>query len=390
MNLSAYFARDPEIYFLNAGTQSRTPTSVLEWMRRARDKSELNPTKAMVESFPALWEAQKIMAGFLGASPHDIFFRNNITSAFNDFLFALPIPKGSEILVPNLEYGAVAELARWRAREESLKFRRCSFPLKLDCSEEELVAMAVAALRPETKVFIMSHVVTGTGGVLPIAAIAAAMRSRGVWVLVDGAHAVGALPVDVAELADIDFYGGNFHKWFMGPAGTGFGWVNPRWAGKLDWKFGGWSSFEVHGSYGTFGDGNVETARRLIPGTIDPIPFLGLPKVLEFWQTHGVEKLRSHQQSLRDLAGTLAEELGWERTCTQPGPRLGPLVSFRRPKLWGDAVSFGLATRIYKECHVQLALPQVGENALVRLSPAVYGTREEVEGAMVALAKFSP
>jgi isopenicillin-N epimerase len=386
MGFEQFFAKDPDIYFLNAGTQSRAPTEVLQWMRAKRDKSELNPTRAMVESFPALWEAQKQMAEFLGAAPGDIFLRANITSAFNDFLFALPLPQGSEILVPDLEYGAISELAKWRTRETGLSFRRFElFPQSLK-GDSEIVAACVAALRPETKVFIVSHVATATGTVLPIAAIAAELRKRGIYTLVDGAHAVGALPLDLSQLSDLDFYGGNFHKWFMGPAGTGFGWVHPRWKNKLDWKFGGWSSFGCHSSYGSFGDGDPETCRRLIPGTIDPIPFLALPEVLKFWRMHGPEKIRAQQNVWRDLVGELAEDFGWERTCPQAG--LAALISFARPARWGSEAPAALATRIYRECRVQLANTVVGDKQLVRLSPGVYATEEEVKQGMKALQAF--
>ncbi|MGE3260140.1 MAG: aminotransferase class V-fold PLP-dependent enzyme [Bacteriovoracia bacterium] len=387
-DFSSLFTQDREIFFLNAGTQSRTPLAVLDWMRSARDRSEMNPTKAMVQSFPALWEVQKRLAVFLGAEPADLFLRANVTAAFNDFLFALPMAAGAEILTNDHEYGAISNLARWRAQQERLGFRSFALPMH-PAGDDAVVAACLAALKPETKVFLISHVATGTGAVLPIAKIAESLRERGIAVLVDGAHAVGALPLALRELGAVDFYGGNFHKWFLGPAGTGFGWVNPRWRGKLEWKFGGWGSFGIPPSYGTFGEGDAEAALRLMPGTIDPIPFLALGTVLDFWQEKGAEKIRAQQRKWRDLAASLAETQGWVRACPSEPGRMGPLVSFARPVGWGDGPAIELATRIYRECNVQLALPQVGNKPLVRLSPGVYSRENEVEEGMSRLMKFS-
>jgi len=46
-------------------------------------------------------------------------------------------------------------------------------------------------------------------------------RSRGIRTIVDGAHGLGHIPVDVRQLG-CDYYGSSGHKWLMGPLGTGF------------------------------------------------------------------------------------------------------------------------------------------------------------------------
>ena len=43
---------------------------------------------------------------------------------------------------------------------------------------------------------------------------------HGVEVMVDGAHAIGHIDVDIAEL-NCDYYGSSLHKWLNAPLGVG-------------------------------------------------------------------------------------------------------------------------------------------------------------------------
>ena len=85
-------------------------------------------------------------------------------------------------------------------------------------------------ITPRTKLLCLSHVSTRTGFVLPSREVADTAHKRGVPVLLDGAHAVGLIPVNVKELG-CDFYSGCGHKWLLAPQGTGFLYVD---ADKLD------------------------------------------------------------------------------------------------------------------------------------------------------------
>ena len=72
-------------------------------------------------------------------------------------------------------------------------------------------------VRPETRLVAVSHVSWITGRVVDCQALAAA----GAPVLLDGAQALGAIPVDVRELG-CDFYAAAGQKWMCGPNGLGY------------------------------------------------------------------------------------------------------------------------------------------------------------------------
>lgn len=73
---------------------------------------------------------------------------------------------------------------------------------------------------PGVKAVVMSHVSHVDGRVFPIHEVASLARARQCLVIIDGAQAVGHIPVDLNTL-DFDAYFFPGHKWCEGPLGTG-------------------------------------------------------------------------------------------------------------------------------------------------------------------------
>jgi isopenicillin-N epimerase len=80
----------------------------------------------------------------------------------------------------------------------------------------DVVSSIAQALTPRAKLVVVDHVTAQTALVLPVAAVAAACRARGVPVLVDGAHAPGSLRLDIASLG-VDWYAANLPSGRMPP-----------------------------------------------------------------------------------------------------------------------------------------------------------------------------
>jgi len=101
----------------------------------------------------------------------------------------------------------------------------------VDVSADAMVARLVAAIRPQTRVLGVTWVHSGTGVVLPIRAVSAALeevnRKRDdndkVLLVVDGVHGFGILDEDIARQGS-DFFSSGTHKWILGPRGTGIVW----------------------------------------------------------------------------------------------------------------------------------------------------------------------
>src|SRR5205814_5187934 len=71
---------------------------------------------------------------------------------------------------------------------------------------------------------LIDHITSPTALIFPVQKISSACRKRGIDVIIDGAHAPGMLPLDVAGQS-APFYAGNLHKWICAPKGSGCLWV---------------------------------------------------------------------------------------------------------------------------------------------------------------------
>ena len=88
----------------------------------------------------------------------------------------------------------------------------------------------------------------------------AELAGRGAPLLVDGAQAAGAIPVDVEELG-CDFYTVSAQKWLLGPDVTGALYVRPERVEELRMTFPSYGSWDG-------GRGAVHAQGRALPASI--------------------------------------------------------------------------------------------------------------------------
>jgi isopenicillin-N epimerase len=169
---------------------------------------------------PRLDAARGALGAFLGALPADLAFVNNATQGVNTVLAALDLAPGDELLTLDHAYNACANALRFYAAR--LGARVVVAPLRFPlASPDEVLETLRAHTTERTRLVLLDHVTSPTALVLPVADIVGHFESRGVPVLVDGAHAPGMVSLDLDALG-ASYYTGNLHKWVCAPKGVGF------------------------------------------------------------------------------------------------------------------------------------------------------------------------
>lgn len=220
-DLSQYWSLDPAVTYLNHGSFGATPTAVLAVQTELRREMEMEPVDFLVRRLPARLDgARQLLAAFVGADPADLVFVSNATTGVNAVLRSLDFAPGDELLTTNHVYAACRKTLEFIASRSGAKVVVATVPFPIG-GDDEVVEAVLHAVTSRTRLALLDHVTSPTALIYPLQRLIEALDSRGVDTLVDGAHAPGMLPLDLASLGPA-YYTGNAHKWLCAPKGAAF------------------------------------------------------------------------------------------------------------------------------------------------------------------------
>jgi L-cysteine/cystine lyase len=284
--------------YLNAGTNGPLPRRTGEAMAKAleRDLHEGRSSKAYFESMlEGREQVREGLAQVLSAAPSDMALANSTTQACNVVYTGLGLGPGDEVVTTDSEHpGLFGGLAASGAELRVVPVR--------DLPADEVLGALRAAVSSRTRLIALSQISWLTGAVFPVQELA----GRGVPLLVDGAQAAGAVPVDVDELG-CDFYTVSAQKWLLGPDVTGGLYVRPERVEDLRLTFPSYGSWdwEAETEYTPKAGG-----ARFDPGWIPLGSLAGLKESLAFAEDAGPERFdhaRRMAERLRELLSERAE-----------------------------------------------------------------------------------
>ena len=191
------------IYFDSAATTLQKPESVYAAVQR---------TMRACASVGRGGHAAADAAELFDAAPEQVVFTMNATHGLNIALRSLVRP-GGRVVLSGMEHNAVTRpLAALGAQIETAD----APPF----APERLLEGFARALRQGADAAVCTHVSNVYGNVLPVSAVAALCRERGVPLVIDASQSAGTLPVRLhgTGAAFIAMPG---HKGLYGPQGTG-------------------------------------------------------------------------------------------------------------------------------------------------------------------------
>jgi isopenicillin-N epimerase len=384
-HMLAEWALDPSVTYLNHGTVGAPPKRVLDAQQKLRDEIERQPSRFLLRDLvaigvartpperPLLRIAADKVAEFLGVSGKDLVFVDNATTGVNAVLRSFDFREGDELLIPNHAYGAVKNAAEYAVRVLGARVQTVEFPEPVR-SPKNIVEAIDAAITPKTRVVVVDHITADSALVLPVVEIASRCRKRGVAVLVDGAHAPGAIPLNISELG-VDWYAGNLHKWAWSPRSSGILWSNPSRQSSL------------HHNVISWGLDQGITAEFDWPGTRDPTPHLCAPAAIAYMRELGLEKVQRYNH---ELAWNGGHEMAraWNAKIDAPEEMIGTMISVALPEKLGSTQEDALAFRemLLFDHNIEVHMYSWKGRIYVRISAQIYNDINDVEKLIRAVA----
>lgn len=176
-------------------------------------------------------KASKLLAEVAGCSPDELIITRNTTESLDMIIGGYPWEKGDEAVMANQDYYAMRLMFDQVASRYGVVKKMVDVPLHPK-TDEEIVEMYAAAITEKTKLLMICHVINLSGQVLPVRKICDMAHSKGVEVMVDGAHAFAQIDFKIRDL-NCDYYGTSLHKWFSAPLGAGFLYVKKGKSDKI-------------------------------------------------------------------------------------------------------------------------------------------------------------
>lgn len=378
----------PLVYLDNAATTQKPEVVIAaeaDYYRR-NNANVHRGVHTLAERATAAYEgARQRVARFIGAAAaEEIVFTRGTTEAINLVAGAwgpVNLGAGDEILLTGLEHHS--NIVPWQLLAQRTGARIVVAPI----NERGNVALDVfcARLSARTKLAAIAHISNALGTLNPVAEMIAAAHAAGARVLVDGAQAVGHLPIDVRAL-DCDFYTLSGHKMYA-PMGIGALYVRAEIAAAMSpWQGGGDMIRAVRFEETLYAD----PPYRFEAGTPNVGGAVGLVAAIDYLEALGMQNLFEAEHQVIDYAVERLREVPGLRFIGEPEQRVG-VISFTidgvHPHDLGTMLDHaGVAIRTGHHCAMPV-MDFFGVPATARASFALYNTTDDADRLCAALVE---
>lgn len=245
----------------------------------------------------------------------------NSSGAINAILRSLPLKRGDILLDFSTAYPPFKAFYQWLEATVGIQVLEVPlvFPLKGIADVLDPLRRVLEQNISNIAVAVVSHVSSYPGIVLPAKEVTALCRSYGIPVIVDGAHAFGAVDVNIGDM-DPDYYFGNGHKWLFSPRGSAFLYVRRALQQPL---------FPAPAVIDSFGESFVD--RFVWTGTRDYTAFCAMKDAFDFRTSLGGDAvIKGYNQDLARWGGHYLATL-WNTVLLAPDSMQGTMTNVAVP-----------------------------------------------------------
>ncbi|KAK5193197.1 hypothetical protein LTR99_006747 [Exophiala xenobiotica] len=216
-----YFLFEKNYINLNHGSFGAHPLPVRQELSRLQNEADANPDKFIRFTSPTYLDTcRRRVSEMLHSHCDEVVITLNATTAINTVLRNLYFQQGDHILMLSCVYGAVKKTAEYLAETTPVQLDEvdCTFPV----ADDEVISRFRAAVRRHSsrgtsiKVAIFDTIASMPGVRLPFERLIEECRAHGILSVVDGAHGIGCIPINLSQLRP-DFFVSNCHKWLFVP-----------------------------------------------------------------------------------------------------------------------------------------------------------------------------
>ena len=201
------FLLSSDYTFINHGSFGTIPKPVHDAYKKLLDEVESSPDAWFRYKYQVLMRKScEAIAPLVNCKPENLIFVENASTGVHTALRSVRLDPSEGVLITKLAYPAIANTSRRLTEESSSKYHVLDIEPPIS-SKEEVVEKyrSYLSMHPDVKVAVIDHITSPSTIVLPVKEIVQVCREKGVVTIIDGAHAIGHLPIDMKEI-NPDYY----------------------------------------------------------------------------------------------------------------------------------------------------------------------------------------
>jgi selenocysteine lyase/cysteine desulfurase len=293
--------------FFNPGTVGAMPRVVVDKMTEHLRNMAINVAdwaykddnkEYYISGYQHLLFIREKAARLIGCDVGELALTDNTTHAMSYIANGLDLWKGDEILTTDQEHSGGKSPWDLRQKRHGMTVRTVRIPKPVK-DARQVKEIVLNSITPSTKVLMLSHMITGSGAILPVKEICEEAARRNIFTVLDGAQTVGPIKINLHDVG-CDAYVGCFHKWIGAPAGTGFMYVK---AGRMKEI---WTTV----ASGRWDNHDDEGFRFIQRGTGNFSVLVGLDAALDFYDKVGPDRIFERIKFLGDRLRTGLRKIG--------------------------------------------------------------------------------